>query len=90
VVPELADARACREQLEQDLREALQMEAETGDAVLGALLACGFLKQSLINAIIALGGPDLNELVSADLGMPGWRPPSNPLRRPDRDNGRGA
>lgn len=71
---EVYDARVCREQLERDLREAIRIEGESGDRLIGQIMANGFLKQALINAIIAFGGPDLNELVSEQLGMPGWRP----------------
>jgi hypothetical protein len=72
---EVYDLRTCREQLERDLREAIRVEAESGDRLFGQIMANGFLKQSLVNAIRAAGGPDLNELVSEQLGVPGWRPP---------------
>lgn len=66
------DLLVCREQLERDLREALRMEREQG--LMGTVMAYGFVKQALVNAIRAAGGPDLDELVSSELGLPGWRP----------------
>ena len=67
------DLLVCREQLERDLREALRIEREN-ERLMGALMALGFLNQAMVNAIRAAGGTDLDELVSADLGVPDWRP----------------
>jgi hypothetical protein len=70
------DARVCREQLERDLREAMRIEVESGDRLFGQITANGFLKQALVNAILAFGGPDLNEVLNEQAGLrPGWRPP---------------